>query len=304
MPSSSVIEAQGITRRFKDLVAVDQLALNVPEGCVYGFLGPNGAGKTTTIRMLLGLIRPDQGEIFLFGEKFDRRKWALLSKVGAMVESPSLYPHLTGRENLEVTRRLLDVPRTRIDQVLEIVRLTDAAHRQVKGYSTGMRQRLGLALALMNEPQVLILDEPTNGLDPGGIQDMRELIRTLPETQNVTVFLSSHLLHEVELIASHIGVINRGKLLFQGTLESLRELCPPTLHIQSEQLSEIQQALSLAGWSTRITGRPDVEVDIDGPAELGKINRYLVEHGLDMFQTQIMQSSLEELFFQLTQKPA
>jgi len=217
-----LIETRGLSRRFGAQVAVDDLNLLVPAAGVYGFLGPNGAGKTTAIRMLLGLIRPDAGEVCLFGQPLRSNHRALMSRVGALVEAPSLYPHLTGRENLEVTRRLLGSPPKLIDVALDTIRLMRDADRRVREYSLGMRQRLGLALALLNKPQLLILDEPTNGLDPAGIHEMRDLIRRLPDEFGVTVFLSSHLLSEVEQIASHIGIIHESKLLFQGTLAELQ----------------------------------------------------------------------------------
>ncbi|MBV9958014.1 MAG: ATP-binding cassette domain-containing protein, partial [Acidobacteria bacterium] len=176
-----MIETRGLTRRFGAQLAVDDLNLQAPEAGVYGFLGPNGAGKTTAIRMLLGLIRPDAGEVHLFGEPLHAKRRTLMRRVGALVEAPSLYPHLTGRENLEVTRRMLGAPRPLIDRALETIRLTEDAHRRVREYSLGMRQRLGIALALLNRPELLILDEPTNGLDPAGIHEMRELIRRLPQ---------------------------------------------------------------------------------------------------------------------------
>src|SRR5919107_6344420 len=169
-----MIETDGLTRRFGARVAVDDLNLRAPEAGVYGFLGPNGAGKTTAIRMLLGLIRPDAGEVHLFGAPLAVERRALMRRVGALVEAPSLYPHLTGRENLEVTRRMLGASRALIDRALDIVKMTRDAHRRVREYSLGMRQRLGLALALLNEPELLILDEPTNGLDPAGIHEMRD----------------------------------------------------------------------------------------------------------------------------------
>jgi ABC-2 type transport system ATP-binding protein len=230
-----IIETEKLTRCFGDVLAVEQVDLQVPLGSVYGFLGPNGAGKTTTIRMLLGLITPHRGNIRLFGMPFTRRNWSVLARVGSLVESPSLYPNLTGRENLEACRRLVNAPKKNIDEALESVKLTRDANRLVKGYSQGMRQRLGIALALLNKPVLLILDEPTNGLDPAGIQEMRETIRELPKRQGVTVFLSSHLLSEVEQVASHIGIIHKGRLIFQGSLKDLQAQRNPILHLGSDQ---------------------------------------------------------------------
>ena len=215
------IETSLLTRHFGQVMAVDRVDVRVPERSVYGFLGPNGAGKTTTIRLLLGLIKPDLGDVRIFDQSIRRQRLNVLKRVGALVEAPSLYPHLTGRENLEVTRRLIGAWPEQIERVLEIVRLEKDANRLVRGYSMGMRQRLGIALALLNEPDLLILDEPTNGLDPAGIIEMRDLISRLPHDTNTTVFLSSHLLNEVEQVATHIGIINEGRMLFQGTLDEL-----------------------------------------------------------------------------------
>src|SRR5688572_28952888 len=200
------IRTRGLARRFPGGFDVVDLDLNVPTGAIYGFLGPNGAGKTTTIRLLLSLLRPDAGEIALFGTPLDGGRRDALRHVGALVESPSLFGHLSGRDNLEVTRRLLGAPRDRVDVVLRRVDLSDAAHRRVRDYSLGMRQRLAIALALLGEPRLLILDEPGNGLDPAGTVEMRALLRTLAD-DGVTVFVSSHLLSEMEQVATHVGVL-------------------------------------------------------------------------------------------------
>ena len=252
--SATIIQTTELTRRFGNLTAVDRLGLHVPRGSVYGFLGPNGAGKTTTIRMLLGLIRPNNGEVRLFGEPLQRSRRALLRRLGALVEAPSVYPNLTGRENLEVTRRLTGGARSQIDRVLGIVHLDDAADRRVRGYSNGMRQRLGLALALLGEPELLILDEPTNGLDPSGIQEMRDLIVRLPEEFGVTVFLSSHLLAEVEQVASHIGIIQEGSLRFQGTLEDLHAQMEEQVVLGVDQPEKAKHLLEEAGWTAHKNG--------------------------------------------------
>lgn len=207
------VRTAALTRYFGDIRAVDELELHVPLGSVYGFLGPNGAGKTTTIRLLLGLTRPDKGEVCLLGQRLTvRTRRELLSRVGALVETPSLYPHLNGRENLQVTQEFVGLPRTSIDRVLDTVGLRRDSHRLVRTYSLGMRQRLGLALALLGEPELLILDEPTNGLDPAGIHEMRNLLRELAAEHGISVFVSSHLLSGVEQMASHVGIIARGHL--------------------------------------------------------------------------------------------
>ncbi len=294
-----LIETRGLTRRFGKQLAVDQIDLLVPAGGVYGFLGPNGAGKTTAIRMLLGLIRPDAGAIRLFSENLNGNHLAIMRRVGALVESPSLYPHLTGRENLEVTRRLLGSSRALIDVALETIRLTKDAHRRVREYSLGMRQRLGLALALLNKPDLLILDEPTNGLDPAGIHEMRDLIRRLPEEFGVTVFLSSHLLSEVEQIAGHIGIIHEGRLLFQGTLGELQSKQQVQLAVGVKQLEAATDCLVNAGYA--VQRREELlTVTAATREEAIQINKLLVEQRFDVFHLASSQRSLEDIFLTLT----
>lgn len=294
-----LIETRGLRRCFGAQVAVDDLNLLVPAAGVYGFLGPNGAGKTTAIRMLLGLIRPDAGEVRLFGQPLRPNHRELMSRVGALVEAPSLYPHLTGRENLEVTRRLLGSPRNLIDLALDTVRMTRDAHRRVREYSLGMRQRLGLALALLNKPDLLILDEPTNGLDPAGIHEMRDLIRRLPDEFGVTVFLSSHLLSEVEQIAGHIGIIHESQLLFQGPLAELQKKQQTELTVGVTKQQEAIDCLVNAGWSVeRRNGL--LSVSAAAPEDAALVNRLLVDHDLNVFHLALSQRSLEDIFLTLT----
>lgn len=295
-----LIETRKLTRRFGDRVAVDELNLSAPAAGVYGFLGPNGAGKTTAIRMLLGLIRPNAGEVRLFGVPVARDRASLMRRVGALVESPSLYPHLTGRENLEVTRRLLGAPRNLIDHALETVKLTKDADRRVREYSLGMRQRIGLALALLNKPELLILDEPTNGLDPAGIHEMRDLIRRLPDEFGVTVFLSSHLLSEVEQIASHIGIIHEGKLLFQGPLTELQTKQQTQLIVGVKQIDAASECLTKAGWNVHRSIDGLLSVAAKTSDDAATINKLLVDQRLDVFHIALAQPSLEDIFLTLT----
>jgi ABC-2 type transport system ATP-binding protein len=295
-----MIETRGLTRRFGARLAVDDLNLRAPEAGVYGFLGPNGAGKTTAIRMLLGLIRPDAGEVNLFGSPLAANRRTLMRRVGALVEAPSLYPHLTGRENLEVTRRMLGAPRALIDRALDIVKLAQDAHRRVREYSLGMRQRLGLALALLNKPDLLILDEPTNGLDPAGIHEMRELLRRLPAEFGVTVFLSSHLLSEVEQTASHIGIIHEGRLLFQGTLAELRDEHRAQLTLGVNQPEEAVGYLTADGWGVRVRADGMLSVAATTSEEAVRVNNLLVGRRLEVFHLAPAQVSLEDIFLTLT----
>lgn len=214
----AALETHGLTKAFgKAAPAVDGVSLNVPRGAIYGFLGANGAGKTTTLKLVLGLLRADAGRIRLFGQDGARER----GRIGSLIEAPSSYDHLTGRENLDITRILLGLAKREIDRVLAIVDLAHAADQRVGGYSLGMRQRLGIARALLGEPRLLILDEPTNGLDPDGIRDMRVLLRRLPETGDVTLIVSSHLLSEVEQVATHVGLLHQGRLLLESSLEAL-----------------------------------------------------------------------------------
>jgi ABC-2 type transport system ATP-binding protein len=268
----------------------------VPQNGIYGFLGLNGAGKTTTIRMLLGLIRPDAGSIQMFGKAFGHE---VLGRIGSLVEMPSLYVHLTGRENLEVTRRQVGGPRSAIDRALATVSLTREADRLVREYSQGMRQRLGLALAQLNSPDLLILDEPTNGLDPVGIHDMRELLRRMPVEHGATVFLSSHLLSEVEQVAGWVGIIHEGDMLFQGPIAELRERQQCRLRIGVRERGRALEFLRASG----LDAHPDDTEYITLPAAPGdgdRVNRLLLENGHYVFHISVQQDSLEDIFLSFT----
>jgi ABC-2 type transport system ATP-binding protein len=290
------IETHELSRGFGGRTAVQELELRVGEGEIYGFLGLNGAGKTTTIRLLLGLIRPDAGSVRILGRPFTRQ---VLGRIGSLVEMPSLYPHLTGRENLEVTRRQTGAPRLSVERVLETVALRSDAGRLVREYSLGMRQRLGLALALLNEPDLLILDEPTNGLDPAGIHEMRDLLRRLPRESGVTVFLSSHLLAEVEQLAGSIGVIHQGRMVFQGSLEELRRRRVARLRVGVLEGHGALDFLRTAGFIAHPDGADFISVEAPGD-EGERINRLLVENGHRIFHLSLEEESLEDVFLSLT----
>lgn len=219
-----IITTSNLTKMYGDQVCVNHLNLSVKENRIYGFLGPNGAGKSTTLKMLLGLVMPTEGSISLFSKPLNpKNRIEILKNVGSLIESPSYYGHLNARENLSIFAALLDVPKSNIDQVLQIVRLGKHQNKAVSKFSLGMKQRLGLASALLSFPKLLILDEPTNGLDPAGIQEMRELIKSLPAQYGMTVIVSSHLLSEIDQMAEDIGIIANGKLMYQGELEKLHE---------------------------------------------------------------------------------
>jgi ABC-2 type transport system ATP-binding protein len=300
----NVIEVTDLTRRFGAVKAVNGANLRVPAGSIYGFLGPNGAGKTTTIRILLGLLRAESGRVQLFGRTMPDQRLAALRRVGTLVEMPSLYPHLTGWENLEVIRRMIDGTPAQVRRALAIVGLEKDADRLVRGYSQGMRQRLGIALALLPVPELLILDEPTNGLDPAGIHEMRELIRKLPQEEGVTVFLSSHLLAEVEQVATRIGIIDKGQVIFEGSPDELRASTHDEATLVTDRTREAEQLLTAGGWSTRYNGNGHITVRVNGRSDVAVINRRLVEGGIPVFGLHVAQPSLEDIFLNLTGKPS
>lgn len=218
----NIIETNNLTKGSGSQMRVQNINLRIPEGCVYGFLGPNGAGKTTTLKLLLGLLKPTEGSITFWGQKMtEQNRLSILSHTGSLIENPSYYGHLTGLENLQIVAKLKKVPAAEIENVLQTVRLYEQKDKKVKQYSLGMKQRLGIAMALLGNPRLLILDEPTNGLDPAGIQEMREFIKNLPTTHQMTVIVSSHLLGEMEQMADMVGIINHGSLVFQGSMASL-----------------------------------------------------------------------------------
>lgn len=218
----NIIETNNLTKAYGDFTAVSALNLHIPKGTVYGFLGPNGAGKSTTLKMFLGLTKPTSGSFVIDGKKYPENRVEILKEVGSFIEAPAFYGNLSGEENLDILRRILGLPSSTVSEVLELVGLTQFKNRLAKKYSLGMKQRLGLAGALIGKPPILILDEPTNGLDPVGIHEIRTLIRSLPQKFDCTVLVSSHLLSEIGLMADNIGILNHGRLLFEGTLEALK----------------------------------------------------------------------------------
>jgi ABC-2 type transport system ATP-binding protein len=220
--NENIVETTNLCKNHGAVMRVKNLNMAVPYGCVYGFLGPNGAGKTTTLKLILGLIKPTNGTIHMFGQEVnERNRLPLVRQTGSLIESPSFYGHLTGAENMEIIAKLKGVSVKEVSEALHTVRLYEQKDKKTKQYSLGMKQRLGIAMALLGNPKLLILDEPTNGLDPAGIQEMRELIRELPTSRNMTVIVSSHLLNEIEQMADMVGIINKGEMIFQGSLASL-----------------------------------------------------------------------------------
>lgn len=239
-----MITTEQLTKKYKSFVAVDGISLHIRKGSIYGFLGANGAGKSTTMKMLLGLTKPTEGSFTIDGKQFPADRIAILKEIGSLIESPAFYANLTGKENLDLIRCILGLPESATRDALELVGLSEFGDRLAKKYSLGMKQRLGLAGALIGRPPILILDEPTNGLDPSGIHEIRNLIKSLPTLYECTVLISSHMLSEIELIADDIGILNHGRLLFEGSLDGLRQYALQTgtnvdNHMSTTSLEEI-----------------------------------------------------------------
>ncbi|OEK01518.1 bacitracin ABC transporter ATP-binding protein [Roseivirga sp. 4D4] len=301
--SQPIIQTHGLDFYFKDFKALDQINLKVPKGSIYGFLGPNGAGKTTTIRVLLDLFHPKVNQVKIFGKELRANKVEILGKVGALIENPSIYKHLSGRQNLEVIRKMVDVPKERIDEVLKIVRLMDNADKKAKNYSLGMCQRLGLAGALLTDPDLLILDEPTNGLDPSGIIEMRELIIELNKEHGKTIFLSSHILSEIEKLATDVAIIDQGKILYQGKLEGLhQDNSGLELIIETNEVSQAAEVLKSMNYTVSEHNGRSIHIPIGEKQEVAQINRALVDKNLDIYQLKTSEQNLESIFLNITKK--
>ena len=296
---SAAIETTELTRRFKRHLAVDAVSMTVPEQAVYGFLGRNGAGKTTTLKMLLGLIRPTGGTARVCGIDVSRNRIGAARKVGALLEAHGFYGNLSGRENLDLTRCLIGLPRTEIDRVLEVVEMSEHAGRRVSDYSLGMRQRLGLARAMLGAPPVLILDEPTNGLDPDGIADMRRFLGELPARTGATVLLSSHLLGEIEQTATHVGIIHQGRLVLEGELARLKAEMAPEIAVEIDDPARAAELAAARGFAVaRSTDRivASLKPGDDARAAAAALNRALVEAEITVFAIGPRTRTLEGIY--------
>lgn len=302
--SELAIKTSQLTKRFGDQAAVNAVDLLVPKGSVFGFLGPNGSGKTTTIRMLLGLAEATSGKIELLGEEVPKRIERVLPRVGALVEGPAFYPFMSGRNNLlriDAADRFADsaTTKTRVDQALHRVGLTNAAGKKVHAYSLGMKQRLGLANALLKPRELLILDEPTNGLDPQGTREVRNLIRSLAD-EGITVFVSSHLLSEIEMLCSHVAVMNAGRIVAQGSLQQLRDEEPTRLVLGTTQPLEARELLQRYGVSAVEAHANHLVAEVPNDFDVAGLNQHLVSNGLPVQEIRLEKSSLEEKFVKLT----
>lgn len=302
MTVQNLIETHNLTKRYGKALSVNTLNMKVPPGAVYGFLGPNGAGKSTTLKMILGLVRPSAGAITLFGSPMDEKnRIRLLTDTGSLIESPSYYGHLSGEENLHIIQTLKGCTKSDVDEVLKIVRLTDAKNKLVGHYSLGMKQRLGLAAALLGFPKLLILDEPTNGLDPAGIQEMRELICSLPSEYGITVVVSSHLLSEIDQMADHVGIIRRGELVYQNTLESLHAHAKEQLALRVSNMTIAADLLRQEGIETQ-QEEGWLLLPMLEDALAAKLIRNIMEQNISLYRVEQRETSLEDIFLTLTGK--
>jgi ABC-2 type transport system ATP-binding protein len=297
------VETTRLSHRFGGHEVLRDISMQVPAGSIYGFLGPNGAGKTTTLRLILGLLRRQAGDITIFGKRFDADRVDILRRVGSMIESPSLYDHLTATENLRILQRVHGCAPRRIGEVLEVVGLAGAGKKRAKQFSLGMRQRLGIAMALLHTPELIVLDEPTNGLDPEGIIEIRNLLTRLNREQGCTILVSSHLLAEVDRVATHVGVLGHGRLLFQGRMDELR------MHRQelaSVRVSTSDNAAAIAeirdeGLSAHVQDEEIVIVPIT-EERIAHLNRRLVARQLDVYQIRTVRTDLETIFLDLVRR--
>jgi ABC-type multidrug transport system ATPase subunit len=296
-----VISTEGLSFNFGSQQVVKSLSLQVPEGSIYGFLGPNGAGKTTTIKLLLNLLKTDQGSIHIFKQELQSNRISILSQIGSLIEQPAIYLHLSGRENLVNRALLLQVPEKRVDEMLDLVHLKDAANKKAGKYSLGMKQRLGIALALLSDPKLLILDEPTNGLDPNGIIEVRELLIRLVTQHKKTVFVSSHLLAEIERMATHVGIIHKGEMLFQGSIKDLEAISQPQIRVELSDAVDAANFLKKHGLTVTEVNDECVSVPFTSKTQMGEINTLLNKNDYTVYSIRKVNKDLEKLFLDITQ---
>jgi ABC-type multidrug transport system ATPase subunit len=296
-----IVRTHGLVHSFtQDEKVLDDINLVVDENSIYGFLGPNGAGKTTTLRLILGLLKRQHGSITIFDKDLDRNRIEILGKIGSTIESPSIYAHLTARENLQVLQKIYSAPASRIGDVLRLVGLADTGKKRAGQFSLGMKQRLAIAIALLPDPHLLILDEPTNGLDPNGIIEIRELLRSLNSERGITILVSSHLLSEIDRLVSHVGIINRGRMMFQGTLDELKEQQQRSMHVSLEtsDVERTREFLSAGNIESSFADGKFLLPAMERSA-VGRLNRDLLAGGIDVYEIALVKSDLERIFMDM-----
>ena len=295
-----IVATDNLSKEYDGVYRVQELDIRIKEGDIYGFLGPNGAGKSTTMKMLLGLVKPTSGTIEIMGKPFNEKtRRDILASVGSLIESPSYYGHLTGRENMEIIRRLLDLPQKNIEEAVHIVRMENQMEKKVKNYSLGMKQRLGIAMALARFPKLLILDEPTNGLDPAGIEEMRELIKMLPKQYGMTVMISSHILSEIDQMATVVGIINQGCLIFQERMSVLDMQREPQIILRT---SDNNRAFQLLKRANPQRTADSLQIGALTDEQTGAVVQCLCSNGISVYRVEEHRESLEDIFLNLTGK--
>ena len=295
-----IVATDNLSKEYDGVYRVQELDIRIKEGDIYGFLGPNGAGKSTTMKMLLGLVKPTSGTIEIMGKPFNEKNLRdILASVGSLIESPSYYGHLTGCENMEIIRRLLDLPKKNIEEAVHIVRMENQMEKKVKNYSLGMKQRLGIAMALARFPKLLILDEPTNGLDPAGIEEMRELIKMLPKQYGMTVMISSHILSEIDQMATVVGIINQGCLIFQERMSVLDMQREPQIILRTSDNNHAFQLLKKANPQRTTDG---LQIGALTDEQTGAVVQCLCSNGISVYRVEEHRESLEDIFLNLTGK--
>lgn len=298
---NQIVTTQNLSKRYGSKYCVKDINLSVSEGDIFGFLGPNGAGKSTTLKMILGLMRPTYGNVKVFGKDFEGNRQFILSQTGSLIESPSYYAHLSGLENMRIVQRLRDIPEKNVWEALKIVRLENQKDKKVGQYSLGMKQRLGIAMALLSIPKLLILDEPTNGLDPAGIGEIRELIKSLPKRYGMTVLISSHLLSEIEQIATSVGIINDGNMMFQGNMDELKNKSHPNIMIKTRNNLLAKELLSVKGFSP-IYREDSLVFGNLTDEQVIQVNRSLTAANIEVLRIEENKKNLESIFLEITGK--
>ncbi|MFD3156907.1 ABC transporter ATP-binding protein [Haloimpatiens sp. FM7330] len=297
MKQECLLSTHNLTKKYKGKKAVDNLNITVYEGDIYGFLGPNGAGKSTTIKSIMGLIKPTSGKVVINGYDVEKDSEKAIEKIGAMVEAPSFYGGLSGYKNLLLMANLYSVPKKRVDEVLEMVRLTDERNKKVCKYSLGMKQRLGIARAFLNNPNIVILDEPTNGLDPQGIKEIRKLIQDLSKKYHITFLISSHILTEIQAVCNRIGIIEKGNLKVQGYVDELLNTNEEVIEIYTIEKEKTSRLLKSINTFCKIERFQDgIRVRIE-KGNFQSINKLLVSNDVDVKNLQCKETSLEDYFF-------
>ncbi|MEO5909701.1 MAG: ATP-binding cassette domain-containing protein [Pelobium sp.] len=299
MEKEQIISVNQLSYSFGEQKVLDHITLNVPKGSIYGFLGPNGSGKTTTIKLLLNLLKNNNTNIQLFGKELNSNREEILKGIGSLIEAPALYHHLSGFDNLKAKAIILGIDNQRIHDILKIVGLTDAAKKKAGKYSLGMKQRLGIGLALLSDPELLILDEPTNGLDPNGIIEIRNLIKKLSSEHQKTIFISSHLLAEVERIATHVGILYKGKLNFEGSIEELQSLKTADICIETNNNETAVDLLTVSHKVISLNNQ--LRVPFESQQQIAKINKTLVNNGFEVYSIYKEKKDLESIFLDITQ---